>query len=412
MERFFKRPWLIVAVVALITAFFALQLPRAKMDNNNFRFVPRNDPERLSSVRIDDVFGSNLAILVGLERRSGSILEAEFLEKLRGFCARIEELPGVESATSVMSADYIDGTEEGISVEPLVPESFAGTQDEIVAIRDRLLGWDLYRRALVSDDLTATQVVASLDFSADDAGTAIATDVYRNIKRIALETGFPSTNVYVTGIPVFSGVVNDATRADLVVLVPLVIVVVLLTLFLSFRRAGGIVLPLLTVAVSAILAIGAMAMFGVKLSIITTILPVILVAVGSAYGIHVVSHYYDEMAGKRNLSDAEHREIVFGTLRKIGQPVLLAALTTFAGFGSLCFTSVVPIFEFGLFASFGVIVAFVVSLTLIPALLLIRGPDRKNRDSAAFDGPTDPLSAAFADALGTIARKKRTTIFV
>jgi predicted RND superfamily exporter protein len=69
MRKFFKHPALIVLVIAVITAFFAVQLPRAELDNNNLRFVPENDEARLVSKWIDDTFGSSLFILVGLERK-------------------------------------------------------------------------------------------------------------------------------------------------------------------------------------------------------------------------------------------------------------------------------------------------------------------------------------------------------
>jgi predicted RND superfamily exporter protein len=200
--------------------------------------------------------------------------------------------------------------------------------------------------------------------------------------------------------------------ADLKFLIPLVVIVVLAVLFLSFRRIGGIVLPILTVVVSSVWSIGAMAFLGVRLSIISTVLPVILVAVGSAYGIHVISHYYDETAGRRNLSREEHSGIIFAVLRKIGRPVLLAALTTFAGFISLCFTPVVPIYEFGIFASFGVVVAFLISVTLIPALLIIRGPAKSAGNSGGADVQMedDPLSRALADGLMAASRKRRSTL--
>jgi predicted RND superfamily exporter protein len=117
------------------------------------------------------------------------------------------------------------------------------------------------------------------------------------------------------------------------------------------------------------------------------------------------------MVGKRDVSDAEHREIIYGVLRKIAAPVALAALTTFAGFGSFCFTQVVPIFEFGIFSSIGVIVAFVVSLTLIPALLIIRGPARKRGTptavSASDESRGDTFGLALADSLTTIASHRR-----
>jgi len=414
MEKFFKRPRWIVAIIAAITVFFALQIPRMELDNNNFRFVPDKDPERLALARVDETFGSQIIILVGLERRHGTVLDADFLGKLRSFGESIRNIPIVESATSLVSTDYLTGEGDSIVAQPLVGEDFGGTEEEMAALKDKLLSWDLYSRALVSDDFTGTQMLVYLDIPAEDAGKPEVVAVHKSIKRFAEEANFVDTNVYITGMPVFSSVVNDATRADLFFLVPLVVIIVVGVLFLSFRRLSGVILPLLTVLISAVWAIGAMPLFGIKLSILSTVLPVILVAVGSAYGIHVVSHYYDEIAGKRELDEAGHRAIVFAVLRRIGKPVLLAALTTFAGFASFCFTKVVPIFEFGLFASFGVLVAYIISVTLIPALLLMRGPIRKLprfKTSEMEPGEEDPLSGAIADALGHVAAKKRTVLF-
>ena len=415
MEKFFKHPRWIVAIIAIVTVFFALQIPRAQLDNNNFRFVPDKDPERLTMKHIDDTFGSQIIILVGLERKHGTIFEAEFLNKVRSFSAEVAKIGIVESVTSIVSTDYITGVGDSIIVEPLVAGDFSGTKEEIASLKDRLSSWDLYSRALVSDDFSSTQILVNLNIPPEDAGKPEVVAVHKSIKRFAEQAAFIDTNIYITGMPVFSSVVNDATRNDLIFLVPLVVLVVVMVLFFSFRRLSGIILPLLTVLISAIWAVGAMPLFGIKLSIISTVLPVILVAVGSAYGIHVVSHYFDEMAGKRDLSDAEHRALVFAVLHRIGQPVLLAALTTFAGFASFCFTKVIPIFEFGIFSSFGVLVAFIVAVTLIPAIILIRGPVKKIprfRTSEMEPGQEDPLSAAIADGLGHIAAKKRATIII
>lgn len=413
MRRFFKRPWLIVAVIGAITVFFAAQLPRAQLDNNNFRFVPKNAPERITSSRIDETFGSHVSILVGLERRYGTVMEADFLSRLKGYVERLEDLDVVESVMSIVSTDYITGDQDGIVVEPLVPDGFTGTKEEIAGLKDRVLSWDLYRNSLVSDDFRSTQVLIYLDMKTEEAGAPKAMAVYRDVKKMAQAAGFPGTEIYITGLPVFSGVVNEAMSADLIFLVPLVVLVVLMVLFLSFRRAGGIVLPLLTVVVSSIWAIGAMPLAGIKLSIMSAVLPVILVAVGSAYGIHVVSHYYDEMADKKGLDDEGHRELIFAVLRKVRDPVFLAAVTTLAGFVSFCFTPVVPIFEFGIFSSLGVLASFAMAMTLIPALLIIRGPAKKVpkfKKTEIESGQEDPLSGAIADALGAVAKKRRTVL--
>ncbi|MDR2362905.1 MAG: MMPL family transporter, partial [Spirochaetaceae bacterium] len=285
----------------------------------------------------------------------------------------------------------------------------------------RILSWSLYDRALVSDDFTATQIMVPLDIPMEDAGRAEVVKSFIQVRDIARQMFADSADVYVTGMPVLSATVNEAVQADLLLLVPLVIIVVLLVLFFSFRRLTAVVLPLLTVVVAVIWSVGAMPLFGVRLSIISTVLPVILVAVGSAYGIHVITHYITDMQLHRApLDDEAHRALIFSLLRQIGKPIFLAALTTFVGFASCAFTPVLPIRDFGIFAGFGVMASFAVAVTLIPSLLIIRGPLKEqalprgaspasgeSAGDAADTGGYDPLSISIAEGFSSVVKKQR-----
>jgi predicted RND superfamily exporter protein len=408
MRKFFKHPALVVAGIALITVFFALQLPRAELDNNNYRFVPERNPDRRISERIDDTFGSSLFILVGLEREYGTVFDSAFLARIREYVERLEAIEITRKISSIMNTDYITAEGDTITVESLVPDDFEGTPEEIAELRRRLHSWNIYDRALISDDFTATQIQVSLDIASENAGSPEAIAAFWTMRDAALELFDGMANVYVTGFPVISATINESMKADLVYLIPLVLLVVLVVLFFSFRAFTPVVLSLISAMVAVIWSIGVMPLLGVKLSVLTTMIPVILVAVGSAYGIHVVTHYLAD-SGDKTLNDTEHRELVFTLLRKIGKPVMLAALTTFAGFVSFCFTTVPPIREFGYFASFGVVASFVVAVTLIPALLIMRGPKpftvRRHRDKSLHD--TDPMNEAIADGFIGVSRKKR-----
>ncbi|MDR3191748.1 MAG: MMPL family transporter [Treponema sp.] len=374
IETFFAHPLVIVLVIGFLTLFFALALFRAELDNNNIRFVPENDEARLNSKYIDDTFGSSVFILVGLEREGGTIFDPDFLALIRGYVNRIEDIEIVGKVNSIMDSDYIAGEGDTIVVEKLVGEDFSGSREDIAKLKERLLSWDLYRNALYSADFTATQILVPLEIDSEDAGRPEFIEEYMRVRDIAREMFRDEARVYVTGIPVISATISESMRKDLAVLVPLVAAVVLTVLFLSFRRLTAVLLPMLTVAVATVWAMGAMPLFGVKLSVLSTVLPVILVAVGSAYGIHVLTHYLDDRDKSGNLGAEEHRALVFSLLRRIRKPVFLAFITTFAGFFSFCFTQVLPVREWGIFSSFGVLSSFLVAVTLIPSLLLLRGP--------------------------------------
>jgi len=413
MHKLYRYPWLIIALLAVITIFFSLQLPKIELDNNNLRFVPSDDPALKTSQWIDEMFGSSFFILVGLERRYGTVFDRDFLELIRDYTEAIKDIPIIKEVTSIISSDYITSAGDAIVVEKLVNENFSGAPEEIAELKRRLLSWDMYERALYSDDFTATQILIPLTINSDQASSREVTDYFLQIRDIARETFSSSSTVYVTGMPIIATTVNEAMNTDLKLLIPVVVLVVLIILFFSFRGLTPVILPLLTVLVTVIWAVGAMPLFSIKLSVISTVLPVILVAVGSAYGIHVVTHY---LAGRvsdngiTEMSFEEHRELVITTAVKMRKPVFLAALTTFAGFLSFCFTSVAPCKEFGYFASFGVASAFIISMTLIPALLIIRGP-RSGKNNKARENENSAFNIFIAHNLTIIARHKKTIFF-
>jgi len=362
-------------VTAAITLFFAFQLPRARLDNNNMRFIPVDDEARMTSAWIDDTFGSSLFILIGLQRRYGTVFDAEFLKEIEKFSERIEEIEVVGELNSLMTSDYIWGDADTITVENLVPDSFSGTPEEIAELKRRINSWDMYDNSLVSADYSATQIYVPLTISAENAGDPEVIAVFLEIRDMAHNAFDSLADVYVTGIPVVSGTINEAMSADLIYLIPLVIVVILLVVYLPLRRFSLVMLSLLAVLVAAVWSVGAMPLFGIKLSIISTVLPVILIAVGNSYGLHVIVHYMED-SGKdfARMTKDEHTELVISSMAVVRAPIFLAALTTLVSFLAFCFTSVIPMREFGYFAAFGVFAAFILSIFLTPAILILRGP--------------------------------------
>ena len=409
-KNFYKHPVSMLITILAITLFFALQIIRLNFDNNNFRFIPKNDPSRISAKKIADIFGEDVPILIGIERRFSTIIDKEFLDEVKQLDEKLKEIELVKNTVLITNTTHIDIGEEGIVSELLIPPDFSGTEEEIKAIKHKLRSWDMYERSLVSEDLHATQILVFLNITNEESGSTETIAACRKIMKLTDSWNFPDSKIYLTGTPIFNEIVNEATAHDLSFLVPLVIIVVLGVLFLSFRRFTGVFLPLLTVICSVIWALGAMALFNVPLSILSTILPIILIAVGSAYGIHVINHYYDEVVQDDSISKEEHKEQVIKALSEVIRPVFLAALTTFAGFVSFCFTSVVPIFEFGIFSSFGVAAAFLISITLIPGILILRGPKKPSMRWADKKDNTSRLDRGIASTFVLIAEHSRSVI--
>ncbi|MDR1098912.1 MAG: MMPL family transporter [Treponema sp.] len=416
MEKIFSHPRITAGVIGLITLFFAFQLPRARMDNNILAFLPEDNPERITARHFEEEYGDEIMVMVGLERSYGTIFEPPFLMRIRDFTEAVETIDLVKETNSIMSTRYITSDSESIIVTDLVADNFSGSAEEIAELKRRIASWDMYQGSLVSGDLTATQIVITLNAVSGESGNPEVAAVLLRIREMAGETFKGFADVYTAGQPVVSATLTESAYTDLFFLVPIVFAVLLAVLAFSFRRAAYVALPLLTVLIAVIWAVGAMPLFGVTLTMLSIVLPVILMAVGSAYAIHLVSHYQDE-AEAAAFTVEEHRAFILALTRKLLKPVFLAALTTFAGFISFCFAPLAPMRDFGVFASFGVLSAFAVAVTLVPAILLIRGPRtapaRKGRvKTPGLNSERKTVNGKLAGVLAAAAGKKTAVLCV
>jgi predicted RND superfamily exporter protein len=414
MNKFFTHSWLIVGVIAAITVFFAAQLPKARMDNNIYAFVPDDNPARITTEHLEAQYGDEITIVVGLERPYGTVFDRAFLSRVKEFTEEAEAIELVKSTASLVSAQYLTADSESIIITGLVDEDFSGTPEEIAELKRRLASWDMYQGSFVSEDLAAAQIAITINAPSIEAGSSEVVAVLTRLRDRAKEMFAGYASVYTTGQPVISATINEAALADVTFLVPLVIVVLIGVLVFSFRRFSYVSLPLLTVVVATIWAVGAMPLFGVTLTILSVVLPIILIAVGSAYAVHVISHYKDGMNSKTFTAD-EHRPFVLDLVRKLFKPVFLAALTTFAGFISFCFTPLVPMRDFGVFSSFGVLASFAIAVTLIPAILLIRGPRAVKlaaRKKISSNKSGSGFETSLAHALIAVANRKALVLVI
>jgi predicted RND superfamily exporter protein len=375
------------------------------------KFLPKDNEVYIISEYLKEIFGEEIGMFIGLERKYGTVFDQAFLARIREFQETTEDFPIVKEVTSILTMPYITADDDSIVITDLVDDDFSGTPGEIDELKRRLSSWELYDGVTVSDNFSATQIIVVLNISMEDLHKPGSREPIEEIRSAAEKIFSDVSTVYTAGEPILVNTMDDSMATDLQVLMPLVLVVILTVLVFSFRRLTFVAMPILTVVITAIWTIGAMPLLDFKLSVIMIILPIILIAVGSAYGIRLISHYLDDVKGKILAKD-EHRALVFSVLRKMFKPVLLAALTTMAGFASFCFAWLAPMRHFGYFSCFGVIVALLIAITLIPAILLIRGPGKEKVVKQVKAKKTSRLDTALGDILTTLNGKKGTVIVI
>jgi len=350
------------------------------IDNDTTNFLPKSNPSRILYHEIEESYGGNMLMGISIKFKDGFVYSKKNLKFIEELTDKLEGIPNINKVTSITNADYIVGTDAGIETAKLIedlPESSA--HEEL--IKEKLNSWNIYKGNFYSNDYRSTLIAIKLELGAKNK---IAEETYKSVKKILKEYKDLGNDYYVAGLPSILVIIANSLREDIIRLVPFVVIILILTLFFSFRSLGGIVLPTITVLITVVCTLGLMALFHINLTMIASAIPVLMVAVGSAYGIHIINHYYSEAAleTQKNglVTEERNREIIHHTLKRIGGAVLLAALTTMAGFGSLATSKIVPLREFGIFTSIGVLIALIVAITFIPAILLLKHKPLKQKN--------------------------------
>jgi predicted RND superfamily exporter protein len=347
---------LIIITITAITVFFTFGMTRLEINSDITSYLKPSDPVMILFNRIGDEYGGNHMVFIGL--RAQNIITTESLDLLKKLSDAYKNIDGVSSVTSLVNIIDIKETALGLEVGKLIdPNNIPVDPGDLASLRKYILSKDIYRGKIVSEDGTTTIIICRLKPEVDKAtATQKIIDATEQLRG--------HYQVFYSGFPVETLEMGKYILDDLKILIPITILIIIAVLFFSFRTIRGIVLPLLIVVIATIWTMGLMGYTGTPLSMISNVIPVLLLGLGTAYGIHFLARYYEDISTNRS-----RREDIQKSIIHIGIPIVLTAITTVAGFLSFTGAYITAITQFGIFSAFGVFIAMVLSLTFLPALL-------------------------------------------
>lgn len=356
-----KYRWIFISLIFVLTLFFAYSIKVIKINSDFTSYLPQTDEAVKLARYIGDKYSGNLTAIVAIE--TSNIFDYEVLKDIYNLTEKLKYVEGISYVTSLTNVIDIKGTEEGIEIGKLINE-IPEDPWELEKLKNYVLSKDLYKN-IVSSDAKITLILCRLKEGVDKEKVA------REIKKV-VETEKIKGKVYYGGLPFQMIDMNKLIIDDLKILTPIVGFVMLVILFLSFRNLRGVIMPFICAGFSIIWTLGLMAILNIPLTIISNTIPVILTAIGTAYGIHIINKFNEVSS----IIDPKERAKI--ALSEIALPVLLAGITTIAGFLSFIYGSYLTMIkEFGLFTSIGVLFSLIISLTLIPSILSILKQSKK-----------------------------------
>ena len=348
----------ILAAFAALTLFLGYWIKDVRINSDVTSYLPKGDPAVQLFTQLDTRFGGNDLVMIAMKTRD--VFTAQSLRDISTLTGAFGRLSGVSSVTSLASVmDIRKGADGSIEIGKLVdPEDLPATDGRLQDLRDYVMSRERYRGSLVSADATATLLVCQIAPGVDKSA------LVRDMQSAARSSGVRD-ELFFGGVPVLAAELSQIILHDLTVLIPLVLLLIVLTLYVSFATIRGVLVPLISVIISTAWVLGLMGLLKVPVTLVSDIIPALLLAIGTAPCIHILSKYDEEVT--RYGSQGEESQAAF---REVGIRVILAALTIVLGFSSFIIGSyLTAIRDFGIFSSIGVCFSLIVSIVFVPALL-------------------------------------------
>jgi hypothetical protein len=368
-----KYPWWIMAGILALTVYFFIEMSEnSEMETDLDEYMPQDHPAFVYSDSAEAIFNIKDGIIIAIENKNG-IYNAVTLDKIKRLTKDLQKMKQINKneVTSLYEAENIVGSEYGLDVTSFydkVPQS----KEKLEEIQKNVRSNEMVYKRIVSEDETVSVVIAEI---ADDV---FSMEFYHEILDLAKSYEDGQHKLYVAGTPIVEGTLAYLGPKDMKKMVPIVILVIIIVLYITLRNTKTTFLTLMVVLLSVIWAFGLMAALGIPIYSVTTMMPVMLIAIGVADGIHLFNHM--SLFLKEN-PDANRREAIKDMLKNMWKPVVMTSVTTSVGFISLLTSEVYPIKYFGLFTAFGVLSAMFFSLVFIPAGVIIFDKPKNIRKS-------------------------------
>lgn len=357
-ELIVKLRWFIIAGFILLTAIFALQIPKARVNPDIKEQLPGHMTSRVITDQIDELFGGTEMIMIML--KTNYVLNPKTLERTRQITRKLKRVKGVDKVISLFELKNIKGEEGAMIVDPAV-KRIPKTAAEREELRREIRENDVVYGSVVSEDFTATAIIGFLDVDVSDLY------IVQEAQRIIAELPGDEEAV-IGGLPFVRLNIAKDIQGDMQRLMPFGLLIMLAFLFISFRQIRGVLLPFFVVLMSIIFAIGLIPTLGWEIQIVTVLLPVMLIAIANDYGIHLIARYQENNAAGMEQTNKDLARRIFQSLSK---PVILTGITTMVGMLCLLNHIIIPAQQLGILAALSIAFALIASLFFIPAVLAV-----------------------------------------
>ena len=360
-----RHPKTIITIFLFITALFCIFLPKLKINTSLRGLIAQKGEERDYCEKVKEVFGNNEMIFITFS--GDNLFTSPILSKLKTLTGEIQNYEYIEDVKSIFTSRNVSSSENGISINPVfdvVPEYPAAIKKKIQLIIDN----PLFLGNIISKDGKHLALIANIVSMPETKYTDlnVMEKTMSHIRQL-IDDADLSLNVRYGGFPVMRVFSSRLTQRDFLVLAPIIFLIICSIIYISFRSVKLLLLAISIISLNMIWTLGFMAALGRQISVVTAMIPTLLLIVDSSYIIHMISIFYKNL--KEDGNNTSQCEIVRRSTGYMITPLFFIALTTMAGFFSLSVSPLITINELGQFLAVGIFFVFLMAILFVPACL-------------------------------------------
>lgn len=358
--------WLVL-IAAVVASIGVASGARFLSFTSDYRvFFSDENPQLTAYEDLQNIYTNADNILFVLKPKDGKIFTPQWLEVVQNLTDDAWKIPYSIRVDSISNYQNTEAVEDDLTVADLVENAIKMQQKDLDKVEGIAQTEPALAARLISKDSTTTGVQVTLQLPPDDMIALSSAVEYSENLAASLEAKHPNLEVAITGLAPLSNAFTRASMIDMSTLTPMMFGIIIVALVLFLRSFSGTVVTLLVTILSTMVAMGFAGFTGVKLTPPAAMAPTIIMTIAIADCVHILVSMFHEMRhGKTK------REAIIESLRVNVQPVFLTSLTTVIGFLTLNFSDSPPFNDLGNISAAGVIAAWILSMTFLPALLSI-----------------------------------------
>ena len=372
-----KKPSLIFALLLITLCFFSYNSKNFKLDASSETLLIEGDPDLKYLNEINDRYGAREFLVLTYTPKLSMIDEnsIKILSKLKN---EIEKLKWVHSVITLLDIPLLNSSDEPL-IERL--QNYSTLKSEGINKErgfNEILNSPVFRNFVISEDGKTSGIIVYLK-SKDNKQfknkkeeelykNNLKKQNHQNILEIREVIKNFSTNskIHLGGIPMIADDMMTFIKNDIIVFGLGVFIFIIATLWYVFRRLIWIIVPISSCFFSVIIMTGLLGLLGWKVTVISSNFIALMLILTMAMNIHMSTRY---LQLSKQFPKYNKFKIISLTTSKMFWPILYTALTTIFAFLSLIFSEIKPIIDFGFMMTFGLIISFLITFTLLPSLI-------------------------------------------